>query len=70
MFQDLAFAGYAIHKKSIEDFIEMLSQQRNPNDEDIQYLCAEACDINWDLVDSEERKYIEREVSRRWQNIR
>lgn len=66
MFSNPASACYAMHKQSIEDFIEMLSKTKDPNDEETQLLCAEACNLNWDLLDKNEIEYIEREVSRRW----
>ena len=67
MFSNPGFACYAIHKQSIEDFINMLSKEDDPQDPVVQCHCAVQCCLDWSCLSSDEIKYIEREVSRRWQ---
>jgi hypothetical protein len=69
MFNDPGFACYAIHKDSIEAFIDALAEEAEPNDHATQSRCAEMVGLNWALLDAEELDYIEREVARRWQSI-
>ena len=66
MFQDPAFACYAMHKQSIEDFIMALSRSDNPNDTATQNLLAWQCNLNPDLLTPQEKEYIERQVSSLW----
>jgi hypothetical protein len=68
-FDDPAFACYAMHKQSIEDFIDELSKVSNPNDPNIQNCIADDCCLVFSLLTDDEKEYIEREVSRRWNRL-
>ena len=60
---DPAFACYAMHKDSIEAFIRRLAQADDPNDTDTQREIADEVGLDWQLLTSDEIKYIERRVS-------
>ena len=60
---DPAFACYAIHKDSIEVFIQRLAFADDPNDTDTQRQIADEVGLNWQLLTSDEIEYIERRVS-------
>ena len=66
---DPGFACYAIHKDSIEEFINLLAKEDDPNDSGTQMYCARICNLDWRLLDVEEKSYIESEVSRKWQML-
>ena len=68
-FDDPGFACYAIHKDSIEEFINLLAKEDDPNDSETQMYCARICNLDWKLLDIEEKSYIESEVSRKWQML-
>jgi hypothetical protein len=63
---DPAFACYAMHKDTIEAFIQRLIFTDDPNDTDTQRELADEVGLNWHLLTPDEIEYIEREVSRRW----
>lgn len=66
MFQDPAFACYAMHKQSIEDFVIALSRAEDPNNSETQRLLARQCNLNFNLLTLQEKEYIERQVSSLW----
>lgn len=65
-FNDPGFACYAIHKDSIEAFIQRLALADNPNDTDTQREIADEVGLDWQLLTSDEIEYIEKEVANRW----
>lgn len=56
------FIGWACHKEEIEDFIEVLSATDDPNDRTNQYEAARCVGLNFNLLTSDEVKYIENRV--------
>lgn len=56
------FMSWACHKEEIEDFIEVLSATDNPNDRTNQYEAARCVGLNFNLLTSDEVKYIENRV--------
>lgn len=63
MIFDSAFGPYAMHKQAIEDFIILLSNQPDPNDGEVQHMCANAAGLNWRALSQDEIEYIERKVN-------
>lgn len=60
---DPGFACYAMHKDSIEAFIQRLAFADDPNDTDTQRAIADDVGLDWQVLTSDEIKYIERRVS-------
>lgn len=56
------FMSWACHKEEIEDFIEVLSATDDPNDRTNQYEAARCVGLNFNLLTSDEVKYIENRV--------
>ena len=65
LFNDPGFCCYAVHKDSIEAFIDRLAEADDPNDLRVQSRIADEVGLNWDLLDAEEIHYIEQEVQKR-----
>lgn len=63
---DSMFWGYAHHQQKIEDFINALAASPDPNDYSCQCAAAECANLNLDSLTSDEIKYIEREVAKRY----
>lgn len=66
MRKDALFDAYAAHSQAIEDFIELLSSQDDPNDEVMQRTCAACAGLNFNSVSFFDLKYMEEEVRRRY----
>lgn len=66
MRKDTIFDAYAAHSQAIEDFIELLSSQDNPNDEVMQRTCAACAGLDFNSVSFFDLKYMEEEVRRRY----
>ena len=66
MRKDTLFDAYAAHSQAIEDFIELLSSQDNPNDEVMQRTCAACAGLDFNSVSFFDLKYMEEEVRRRY----
>lgn len=62
----LAFNTYAFHQQQIEDFINALAATSDPNDYFNQYAVAQCVGLDPDTLTSDEIKYIEREVAKRY----
>ena len=62
----LAFNAYAFHQQQIEDFINALAATSDPNDYFNQYAVAQCVGLDLDTLTSDEIKYIEREVAKRY----
>ena len=62
----LAFNAYAFHQQQIEDFINALAAKSDPNDYFNQYAVAQCVGLDLDTLTSDEIKYIEREVAKRY----
>ena len=67
MRKDTLFDAYAAHSQAIEDFIELLSSQDNPNDEVMQRTCAACAGLNFNSISFFDLKYMEEEVKRRYE---
>lgn len=60
------FWCYAYHQQKIEDFINALAASPDPNDYSCQCEAAEYAKLNLDDLTSDNIKYIEREVAKRY----
>ena len=63
---NLAFSAYAFHQQEIDDFIEVLAATDDPNDRANQYAAARCVGLDPNSLTSDEIKYIEREVAKRF----
>lgn len=63
--EQVAFNAYAIHKQTIEDFIEVLAASDDPNDGHNQLAAARCVGLDIHSLTSDEKEYIEREVAKR-----
>ncbi len=61
-----AFSAYAYHEQQIEDFIEALAASPDPNDGAAQVRIAASIGISPNSLTSDELRYIEREVEKRY----
>lgn len=61
-----AFTFYAMRQQQIEDVINLLVITDNPNDFETQREVYEAVGINSDSFTSDEIKYIEYQITKRW----
>ena len=57
---------YYYSNQKIEDFIEALAAEPNPNDLSRQYALAKAAGLNLNNLTSFDIEYIEKEVAKRW----
>lgn len=62
---NVAFSGYAYHTQTIEDFIDTLAAEDDPNDVWVQQRVAMRFGINLDRLSQSEIFYIEEEVAKR-----
>lgn len=60
-----AFNAYAYHQQSIEDFIDALAKNDNPNDPINQRSIARYVGLDFNSLTNAEISYIEEEVSKR-----
>lgn len=67
MYGDSMFLCYASHNQKIEDFIDLLAEADDPNDEATQDNLAARVGLTWSWLSDDELRYIEREVAKRWQ---
>jgi hypothetical protein len=65
MFDDVAFLAYVAHAESIEDFINALAQEEDPNDPYTQRRLAYECNLDINILTASEIEYIQKEVSER-----
>lgn len=65
MFDDVAFLAYVAQTEAIEDFIDALAQEEDPNDLSTQHRLAYECNLDINTLTSSEIKYIQKEVSER-----
>lgn len=63
---NLAFSAYAYHQQQIEDFINALAATSDPNDYSNQCAAAQCAGLDPNSLTSDEIKYIEREVAKRY----
>ena len=63
---ELAFNAYAFHQQQIEDFIDALAATSDPNDYSNQCAAAQCAGLDPNTLTSDEIKYIEREVAKRY----
>lgn len=63
---NLAFSAYAYHQQQIEDFINALAATGDPNDYSNQCAAAQCAGLDPNSLTSDEIKYIEREVAKRY----
>lgn len=61
-----AFSAYAYHTTAIDTFINNLLESDDPNDEQIQEICARHAGISLSNLPSTDMDYIVREVEARW----
>lgn len=66
---NLAFSAYAFHQQEIEDFIEVLAATDDPNDGNNQIAAARCIGLDPRSLTSDEIKYIEREVAKRFEAV-
>ena len=59
---------YYHHCQKIEDFVEALAAEPNPNDLSRQYALAKAAGLNLNNLTSYDIEYIEKEVAKRWRS--
>lgn len=64
--QNFAYTCYAMHTQAIEDVINELAREPNPNNAERQRAICAAYGINLDALTSQEIQYMEREVAKRW----
>ena len=64
--ENVAFSAYAFHQQEIDDFIEVLAATDDPNDRANQYAAARCVGLDPNSLTSDEIKYIEREVAKRF----
>lgn len=64
--EHLAFNAYAFHQQQIEDFINVLAATSDPNDYSNQCTAAQCAGLDPNTLTSDEIKYIEREVAKRY----
>lgn len=60
-----AFSAYAYHTTQIEEFIDKLAEEDDPNDVWVQHRLACEVGINLDHLTDSEIVYIEEEVANR-----
>lgn len=60
-----AFSAYAYHTTQIEEFIDKLTKEDDPNDVWVQHQLACEVGINLDNLTNSEIAYIEEEVANR-----
>jgi len=63
--ENLAFSAYGYTQQKIEDFINELAKEDDPNDDWVQQRIAIDVGINLDHLTNSEIEYIEREVANR-----
>ena len=63
--EQTAFNAYAYHQQKIEDFINLLAAEPDPNDADIQWALCYKVGLNPDNLSPYDLDYIEREVAKR-----
>lgn len=66
---NVAFSAYAFHQQEIEDFIDALAATPDPNDYSNQILAAQCAKLDPNSLTSDEIKYIEREVAKRFNGL-
>ncbi len=59
------FSMYANRQQNIEDFINLLAVDADPNDPNRQATLAARCGMSPHLISPDEKRYIEREVNKR-----
>ena len=65
--QSFAYTCYAMHTQAIEDVINELAREPNPNDIYRQREICAAYGIDLDALTTQEIAYMESEVAKRWQ---
>lgn len=65
----LAYNAFAYHQQKIEDFINALSDERDPNDYWTQRHVARNVGVQIDDFSDDDIEYIEREVAKRWNSL-
>lgn len=63
--RNVAFSAYAYHTQTIEDFIDRLAAEDDPNDAWVQARIAMDLGINLNRLSESEIQYIEEEVAKR-----
>jgi hypothetical protein len=63
--EQTAFNAFAYHQQNIEDFIDALVASDDPNDYSNQYAAARSANLDVNSLTTQEREYIEREVTKR-----
>ena len=60
-----AFNAYAYHQQKIEEFIDLLAAEADPNDADTQWAMLRQVGLSADSLSPYDIHYIEREVAKR-----
>lgn len=63
---NVAFSMMACHQEEIDNVIEKLAQEPDPNDYYAQQRVFDECHVKLEWFTDQERAYIENEVARRW----
>lgn len=63
-----AFSIYALHQHQVEEFIDRLSLEDDPNDAEIQHNIAKLVGLDLESLTINQIKYIEREVSKKYES--
>ena len=62
-----AFSMMACHQEEIDNVIEKLSREADPNDYYTQQRVFDECHVKLEWFTDQEIEYIESEVAKRWQ---
>lgn len=63
---NFVFTAYAASTQMIDDVVNALAREPNPNDIDIQRQICHRHGLNLDFLTDGEIAYMEREVAKRW----
>ena len=62
----IAYSGFIWRSTNIENFIEDLAKEEDPNDEYVQETLASKHCLSLNALSSYERKYIGEEAAKKW----
>ena len=63
---NFVFTAYAATTQMLDDVINALARESNPNDIDVQRRICRQYGLNLDFLTDAEIAYMEREVARKW----
>ena len=66
MLNDLGFMWFAMRTDAIENFINELAKEEDPNDADTQERIALEVNLDMDILSEYEKEYIATEVAKKW----